>query len=333
MKEKDSWFIRVWKDSVPDTVGIGEVSLIPGLSPDARAALPIVLKELCASIHLLDYQKTDIGLDLSEWPAVSFGFDLALRDLKFNGSKNFGSGFCKGDKIPINGLIWMGERAFMKSQIDRKLKEGFTCVKMKIGAIDFQEELNLLKYIRAEYSSDEVELRVDANGAFSPVEAMEKLKRLSQFELHSIEQPIMPRQIDEMAELCGSSPIDIALDEELIGSFDKEQKQLLLATIRPQYIILKPSLHGGFSGASEWVKIAQDQNIKWWATSALESNIGLNGIAQWVSEFSNPMPQGLGTGSLFTNNIPSPLFVSNGYLGHYTDNGKWDLSLFNSKQT
>lgn len=329
LKTKDSWFIRLWEDTDPNVVGIGECSLIHGLSPDAVPHFGLILNEICNSISSLRTDQRDFGLNLLSWPSISFGLDLALRDLRVGGSKHFHTPFIDGCAIPINGLIWMGEKSFMREQIEAKLKEGLTCIKLKIGAIDFEDEIDLLKYIRSQYSAGEVELRVDANGAFLPGEALDKLKRLSELNLHSIEQPIVPGQYEEMAALCEDSPLDIALDEELIGPFDATMKEVILKEISPQYLILKPSLHGGFHGSEEWIRIAEEQQIKWWATSALESNIGLNAIAQWVMPFENPMPQGLGTGGLFRNNIESPLFVSNGRLSHYTGKS-WDLSLFNS---
>ena len=211
--------------------------------------------------------------------------------------------------IPINGLIWMGDYQMMLEQIERKIETGFRCVKLKIGAIRFEEELALLRHIRAKLPAGKVELRVDANGAFTPAEAMEKLQRLAELEIHSIEQPIRAGQWEEMARLAAASPLPIALDEELIGHDTYEEKTRLLQTIRPRYIILKPSLHGGIHGCEEWIEIAGREGIGWWITSALESNIGLNSIAQWCATLSNPLPQGLGTGALFTDNIDLPLEV------------------------
>ena len=239
----------------------------------------------------------------------------------------FPSAFTKGlDGISINGLVWMGEEAFMRKQIEEKIEAGFDCIKLKIGAIDFQTELNILKSIRKEFSTSDIELRVDANGAFSKDEALEKLKRLSDFKLHSIEQPIKPKQFEAMANLCEQTPIPIALDEELIGVFSNEEKEKVLNTIKPQYIILKPSLVGGFKGSKQWIDSAEDLKIKWWITSALESNVGLNAISQWTYTLKNKMPQGLGTGSLFTNNFESPLTVKNGTL-HYNNSNHWNFNL------
>jgi len=232
----------------------------------------------------------------------------------------FPSSFTNGQKsIAINGLIWMGNEAFMKQQIETKLAEGFHCLKLKIGAIDFEEELKLLSYIRQNFSPEQIEIRVDANGAFEKIEALNKLNQLAGFKLHSIEQPIQKNNTDSMAELCKTSPIPIALDEELIGVFSFEEKEQLLVKIRPQYIILKPSFVGGFRGTNEWVLLAEKHHIKWWITSALESNIGLNAIAQWTFLKQNRMPQGLGTGALYTNNFECQLEVSNGQLWFKND--------------
>ena len=220
----------------------------------------------------------------------------------------------------------MGEKQFMKNQIKEKLKAGFSCIKMKIGAIDFDAEIELLKSIRKEFSSKEIELRVDANGAFNPKNALEKLKRLSAIEIHSIEQPIKQGQIQEMADLCAKTPLPIALDEELIGVFTSEEKEKIITAINPQYIILKPSLIGGFAGSKEWIKLAEENKSGWWITSALESNIGLNAIAQFTYTLQNNLPQGLGTGGLFTNNFESPLEVKNGAL-QYNPILNWDFNL------
>ena len=325
---KESWFIKLWDTDNEKVVGIGECSLIEGLSLDAVPEFELMLREICYSINMLSVNNSIQNMNLMRWPSIAFGLELAFLDLKHDGSKCYDGGFVEGGQMPINGLIWMGEKSFMKEQIDEKLEAGFSCIKLKIGAINFNEELSLLKYIRDQYSRDIIEIRVDANGAFSCEEALDKLKRLSDFDLHSIEQPIRPGQHEKMAKLCEYSPLAIALDEELIGVFDSNMKMKLLKEVRPQYIVLKPSLHGGFSGADDWISVAESLNVEWWATSALESNIGLNGIAQWLHGYKNKMPQGLGTGNLFTNNIGSPLFVSNGKLGH-SSKGSWDLSLFN----
>jgi L-alanine-DL-glutamate epimerase-like enolase superfamily enzyme len=223
-------------------------------------------------------------------------------------------------------LVWMGDQQFMKSQIQEKLNSGFSCIKMKIGAIDFDAEVALLKSIRKEFSSNEIELRVDANGAFKPKNALEKLKILSELDLHSIEQPIRQGQLQDMALLCEKTPLPIALDEELIGVFSTQEKQEVIKMVKPQFIILKPSLVGGFGGTTEWIDIAKKNNVNWWITSALESNIGLNAIAQFTHTLKNKLPQGLGTGGLFTNNFESPLEVKNGTL-HYNNSNKWNFNL------
>ena len=247
---------------------------------------------------------------LCDYPSILFGLATAIRHFFAGNWALCDTAFSRGEVgIPINGLIWMGDFQNMLSQIEKKMEAGFRCIKLKIGAINFEEELTLLRHIRTHFSSKEIELRVDANGAFSPVDAMEKLKRLSEFDLHSIEQPICAGQWEEMARLAAESPLAIALDEELIGCNTLERKQELLSTIRPQYIVIKPSLHGGICGGDEWITEAEKQQIGWWITSALESNIGLNAIAQWCATFSNPLPQGLGTGALFTDNVEVPLEI------------------------
>jgi L-alanine-DL-glutamate epimerase-like enolase superfamily enzyme len=238
----------------------------------------------------------------------------------------FPSEFTEGKKnMLINGLVWMGEEHFMKAQIEEKLAQGFSCIKLKIGAIDFEKELGLLRFIRQNFDAKTIEIRVDANGAFDLNEALSKLNQLTEFELHSIEQPIKANQIQEMKRLCQQTPFPIALDEELIGVFGIEKKRKLLEEIQPQYIILKPSLVGGFKGTLEWISIAKSLNIGWWITSALESNIGLNAITQFTYTLENPMPQGLGTGGLYTNNFDCPLEIENGNIG-YHPNKDWEIS-------
>ena len=245
---------------------------------------------------------------LSGIPSILFGLETALLQFEANSFALWDTPFSRGETgIPINGLIWMGSYKEMTEQVAEKIETGYRCIKLKIGAIDFKKELNILRIIREQFSARDIELRVDANGAFSPNEVMEKLDRLAKFDLHSIEQPIRAEQWDDMAQLAATSPIPIALDEELIGCNTPEKKKELLSYIRPQYIVLKPSLHGGLYGGSEWLKEAEEQQIGWWITSALESNIGLNAIAQWCATFNNPLPQGLGTGALFTDNIDAPL--------------------------
>lgn len=322
LKTKETWFIVLETNG---RKGIGECGILRGLSIDDRPDYEEKLKWTCDNIHL--------GLETlysenTEFPSIQFGLEMAFKSLKCeNPFELFPSEFTKGkDAININGLIWMGDEHFMKSQIKDKIEAGFSCIKMKIGAIDFQTELDLLKSIRKEFSKSDIELRVDANGAFMANEALEKLKRLSELDLHSIEQPIEKGQIQEMAQLCESTPLPIALDEELIGIFHVTKKQELLQTIKPQNIILKPSFIGGWQGSLDWIDFADDLDIGWWITSALESNIGLNAIAQWTYKLKRQLPQGLGTGSLFTNNFDSPLEVKNGNL-YYNNSLTWSFKI------
>lgn len=319
---KETWFLKIYDGS---RTGIGECGILRSLSTDDRPDYEDKLKWVCDNISLGPEKLWNM---LMEFPSIQFGVEMAFRSLNASSPfELFPSNFTRGEEgISINGLIWMGEKSFMKEQIVKKIEDGFSCIKMKIGAIDFEAELDLLKYIRKEFSEDEIELRVDANGAFKPEEALEKLKRLSQFKLHSIEQPIRQGQIDQMADLCARTPLPIALDEELIGVFDVTKKERILQTIHPQYVIFKPSLIGGFRGTDEWRKLAEKLGIGWWITSALESNVGLNAISQWTYTKNNPMPQGLGTGSLYTNNIQSPLQVSNGQI-QYNPQIAWEFNI------
>jgi len=305
LRQKKTYFIFI-EDK--NKMGIGEAALFEGLSYDDRPEYEKQLQWTCDHIHL---GKKKLLLENKEFPSIQFGLETAFISLEANHPfELFPSEFTKGeDSIKINGLIWMGEKPFMKAQIKDKIQKGFSCVKMKIGAINFEEELALLKFIRQEFSAEDIELRVDANGAFSSESALEKLKRLSDFDLHSIEQPIKQGQWQEMAKLCEVTPLPIALDEELIGVTDVTKRKELLLTVKPQYIILKPALVGGLSESKNWIDLAGEQNIDSWITSALESNIGLNAIAQYTHTLNPKMPQGLGTGSLFTNNIESPLEV------------------------
>jgi len=326
LKTKETYFL-ILKDS--GKLGIGECGLFRGLSIDDRLDYEEKLAWVCDHIQK---GEQDLYAVLTEFPSLQIGIETAFKSLEAKDPFHlFPSLFTSGEKaIPINGLVWMGDPTFMKTQITEKLKQGFTCIKMKIGAIDFKSELKLLQSIRKEFSISDIELRVDANGAFSYSEALDKLKYLSDLNIHSIEQPIKQNQWQEMARLCEESPLPIALDEELIGIFSEEQKKELLNTINPQYIILKPSLIGGFKGSDAWISMAEKKGIGWWVTSALESNIGLNAIAQYTFSKKSPLPQGLGTGSLFTNNIQSPLDVCNGKL-HYQTNKKWDINNLNIK--
>ena len=322
LRTKETYFLKLIDGA---NIGIGECAIFKGLSIDDRPDYEEKLQWLCKNIN---YNIDNLLNEFIEFPSIQFGLEQAFLSLKSSKPfELFPSEFTQSKaSININGLIWMGSEDFMKQQIKEKLALGFSVLKMKIGAIDFNTEIDLLKNIRKEFSSKEIELRVDANGAFKPSEALEKLKIVSEFEIHSIEQPIKQGQFNEMADLCSKTPIPIALDEELIGVFNVTKKKELLQIINPQYIILKPSLIGGFKGSEEWINLAKKQNIGWWVTSALESNIGLNAIAQWTYSLHTKMPQGLGTGSLFTNNIESPLEVKKGHL-YYNNTKEWNFNL------
>ena len=305
---KDSWFIILTEK---DKSGIGECNILKGLSYDDHPNFEAYLEKFCNQIN-----SGKLEMDLTHWPAIKMGYETALLSLKsLNPYELFPSLFTQGEKaIPINGLVWMGSFDYMKTQIDNLLDHEFRCIKIKIGALDFDEELRLLAKIRERYDANTVTIRVDANGAFSPKDVLNKLDRLSAFQIHSIEQPIEVNQWEFMSTLCDKSPIPIALDEELIGVFDLEIQSKLLSQIQPQYVIFKPSLLGGFSNTQQWINLAQQYNVGWWITSALESNIGLNAIAQWTFTHNLSIPQGLGTGSLFTNNIDSPMVIKKGCL-------------------
>ncbi len=309
LQHKVSRFLELTADGV---TGIGECSVIPGLSPDPEATCDQKLDELCRLINE-GVQPEDIRLD--DFPSISFGLETALMDLKSGGNQMlFPSAFTEGTQgIPINGLIWMGDKEFMKAQIRQKIDEGYRCLKMKIGALDFETEVEILRDIRSVFSPENLELRLDANGAFPIATAMNKLNDLSVFHIHSIEQPIRPKQYEAMRKLCDESPIPIALDEELIG-YPSEKAGELLRNLNPAYIILKPSLLGGFRQSHQWIDATEKTGTGWWVTSALESNIGLNAIAQWTATLNNPLPQGLGTGQLYHNNFESPLKIENAAL-------------------
>ena len=304
-RTRTSRFVHLTCDDLPGIVGVGECAPLPNLScddlPDYDAVLRRQSDEVCA--------REGIDVDaLRDFPSMLFGLEMAWRQLHLGGSTALSdTPFARGEEgIPINGLVWMGDFDTMAARLEQKLAQGFSCVKIKIGAIDFADEMSLIHRLRERYGSDRIELRVDANGAFSPDEALEKLNKLAAYDIHSIEQPIMAGQWQEMARLCKLSPLPIALDEELIGINTVERKRQLLDTISPQYIILKPSLHGGMAGCREWINLARERGIGSWITSALESNVGLNAIAHLAAEVYGPgitMPQGLGTGQLFTDNI------------------------------
>lgn len=322
LKTKDSWFIKIFKENNPEVFGLGEASIIRKLSIDDR---PDFEDKLNWCINNINNYFNWNNNELAEFPSIKFAIETALIDLENGGRKIiFKSDFTKENAgIPINGLVWMGNQDFMRKQIAAKIDDGFKCIKLKIGAINFEDELDLLKLIRKDFSEDKLELRVDANGAFKVDEVEEKLKQLSDYGIHSIEQPIRQNQWESMAELCNKTPIPIALDEELIG-LSPVEIPIMLDTISPQYIILKPSLLGGFKASEIFITEAEKRNIGWWVTSALEANIGLNAIAQWTFTLNNSLPQGLGTGQLFTNNIESPLYLKQDYL-YFKKFNEWGL--------
>jgi len=322
LTQKETWFL-ILRDG--ERVGIGECAMFRGLSADDVPDYEEKLLWVCQHI-----KKGPEALlkELSMYPSIQFGLEQAFRSLRSEDPfLLYPSPFTEeGQPIPINGLIWMGNREYMEEQLLQRVADGFRCLKLKIGAIDFETEFSILNGIRNKYSSEEIEIRVDANGAFGKGDALKKLERLAPLEIHSIEQPVKPGQPELMRELCEADLIDIALDEELIGVFDETKKKELLQIIKPSYIILKPSLVGGYRGSEEWITFADEMGIGWWVTSALESNIGLNAIAQWTYTLESSMPQGLGTGSLFTNNVESPLEVSQGQLWYRKDR-EWNTNL------
>lgn len=303
---RDVWYVKA-TDIKTGALGYGECAPLFDLSCDYTPDYQQILVDICKQIEQQGYINYE---QMRSYPSMLFGIETALRQMERQSWILWDSPFARGERgIPINGLVWMGNYKEMLSRLEEKMEAGFRCVKLKIGAIDFESEISLIKHIRNRYSRKEIELRVDANGAFDLLDVNDKLERLSAFDIHSIEQPIKAGQWQQMAKLCQSTPIPIALDEELIGVNNLDDKKTLLDTIKPQYIILKPSLHGGISGAEEWISLATERKIGYWVTSALESNIGLNAIAQWCATLNPQMPQGLGTGMLFTDNIDLPLYI------------------------
>ena len=317
---KDSWYLVIEEDGIK---GYGECSVIKGLSPDLNYNIDKRMRFLCDIITRVGLPKLNDPV-FSNMPAVKFCYEMALKDFQTGGEqKLFKTTFLEDEGIHINGLVWMGDKQFMLDQIKDKIAQGYHCIKIKVAALDFDIECEVLKAIRNEYDESEIELRVDANGGFNTDEVVEKLKRLSDYRLHSIEQPIATNHWEDMASLVSMNIIDIALDEELIGISNVKDKNRMLNTIKPPYIILKPSLLGGFTSSAEWISIAETLNIGWWITSALESNLGLNAIAQWTATLGSDRPQGLGTGQLFSNNLASPLYINNGHLYH--GDATWEL--------
>jgi o-succinylbenzoate synthase len=331
LTEKEAWFLHF---EVDGKIGKGECSILPGLSPDfeSKEQYESILVELCNALEVINWRafslckeidllenlklKTDLYNQFQAFPSILFGFEMAVLNWQSgNLDLFFDNDFSRGKvKIPINGLIWMGETDFMQKQINEKVEQDFNCIKMKVGAIDFDKEIKLLGKFRSQYSPEKMTIRVDANGAFDESNVRERLTALAALKIHSIEQPIQPGQIELMRNLCLEQILPIALDEELIGVHSTADKRALVQTIRPQYLILKPSLHGGILSCQEWIAIAEDLNVGWWMTSALESNVGLNCIAQFTGQFPIEKHHGLGTGSLYTDNIKSDLKVENGFI-------------------
>lgn len=308
--ERKSWFIQLTSPDEPGRIGVGECAPLPGLSSDYVADYGAVLRAFCDAFEqdgCIDYAR------MREYPSMLFGLETALAHFTARSTALFDTPFGRGEEgIPINGLVWMGTYEEMLGRIEEKIAQGFRCIKLKVGAIDFYRELDLVKGIRKRFSPSEIELRLDANGGFTPDDALYKLELLSQYSIHSIEQPIKARQWSYMAELCRESPLPIALDEELIGITDPSMMGYMLNVIRPAYIIIKPSLHGGMYGTKKWIEAAEYHNVGTWITSALESNVGLNAIAHLAASVYGPhitMPQGLGTGLLFTDNVDMPVEI------------------------
>lgn len=331
MPQHEVFYLKVWEDTAPEIVGIGECAPLPGLSPEYSAGFEFWLRNWTAEFNRfnlpgenLNISKLITQFNLQNWPSVRFGLETAVLDWQNNGRKIlFDNSFSRSEEgIPINGLIWMGNKTFMQEQIQKKLNEGYSCLKLKIGGLDFTTELAILRQIRYIASASYLTIRLDANGAFKIQEAKTKLEQLAAYDIHSIEQPIKPQQPQYMAKLCAESPIPVALDEELIGIIEPAARQELLAAIKPTYIILKPTLLGGFRATRDWIALAEASGINWWITSALESNIGLNAISQFTAEFKPDTEQGLGTGQLYHTNIAAPLQIRSGKL-YYNALEKW----------
>jgi len=320
------WYLIAWNEARPEVQGIGEAALFPGHSKEFPADVRVKLIELC---ERTDNWTQRLTTDLVDVPSVRFAVEQCLKDLEAGGTKTlFPSEFTLGRKpIPINGLVWMGDKATMRQRIREQIEKGFSTMKMKIGAIGIDDELELLRAVRAEFGPADITLRVDANGAFSFADAPRVLDELARLQVHSIEQPIAPGLYELMAELCAASPMPIALDEDLIGLNQLDLKRDLLDHVKPQFIVIKPSLVGGWTATRAWIELAEARGIGWWITSALESSIGLNAIAQFTATLPITMAQGLGTGQVYTDNIPSPLLPEKGFL-HYRPEVDWDLSMF-----
>ncbi len=340
MRERSSWFVKLWDDAKPEVFGLGECAPLPGLSiddvPDYEARLKDALLQLQLTIGNEELAKDNgqswiTDLISPQYPSMIFGLETALLDLKNGGKQTiFNNDFQTGKKLPINGLIWMADMDLMLQQIAIKIHDGFRCIKMKVGGLNFEKECDILHYVRKKYFRDDITIRLDANGAFKVDDCLYKLKELSKFNIHSIEQPIKQGQRELLREISAQSPIPIAIDEELIGVHGYEQKRALLQEVSVPYLILKPSLHGGLNSCMEWIELAHEMKMGWWITSALESNIGLNAICQFTAQYPTTTPQGLGTGQLYDNNIPSPLQVKEGFISK-SPLQDWDLSSLNFK--
>ncbi|MCB0497619.1 MAG: o-succinylbenzoate synthase [Cyclobacteriaceae bacterium] len=330
LKNRKVWYVKVLDEDKPEVIGWGEAGPLSGLSiddvPDFELRLQKAIDNLQGKPFLYGYSNVaKLVAEIPEkLPSVRFGMETALLDLLHGGQKKIFENdfFANGQPIQINGLVWMGDKDLMMSRLEEKIEQGFRCIKVKIGAIDFESEMKLLQAARSRFSAKELELRVDANGAFEPNEAINVLERLKELEVHSIEQPIKAGEVLKMRSLCATTPVPIALDEELIGYTTYAEKYWLIKVIQPQYIILKPSLVGGFAASKEWIEVADEFGVGWWITSALESNIGLNAISQFASSLNVTLPQGLGTGGLYQNNIASPLTISGDKL-FYDNSQKW----------
>ncbi len=324
LKERVVWFVILRSRSL-DRFGIGECAPISGLSIDRLGCIERQLTEICRRPR--DYLE-NLEDSLSAYPSLRFALEMAWRDLDNQGNRIlYPSSFTSGaETVKINGLIWMGDPDYMLAQIERKLAQGWKCIKVKVGGIAFDQELELLARIRKVYDAGQLELRVDANGAFGADEAMGKIRKLAEYDLHSIEQPLRPGNWPPMERLCRESPVPVALDEELVFITSTEESAKMIHEVRPQYLVLKPSLLGGFKACERWIGLAEAESVKWWITSALESNVGLNAIAQWTHHLGPKGHQGLGTGELYSNNIPSPLSHRRGEL-RYSPAAVWDLSV------
>lgn len=332
MTNRTSWFVKIWDEAKPEIFGLGECAPLPGLSKDDNPEFEQMLTSCLEKISALTLNHSTLLDDVSSlvpsgFPSIVFGLETALLDLQ-NGGKRiiFNNSFLQSKPIPINGLVWMGDLDVMLQQASIKIEEGFHCIKVKVGGLNFEKECDILQYIRKKYFREDITLRLDANGAFKVDEALYKLYDLSKYKIHSIEQPIKPGQ-PELEELCRKSPIPIALDEELIGVESVDDKTTMLNRIKPQFIIIKPTLHGGIKGSQEWIAVAESLGIGWWITSALESNIGLNAICQLTANYPIQLPQGLGTGMLYEDNVPSPLEVARGEI-FYNPKLVWEVDEF-----